>query len=972
MILKAIQRFIPALTFIIAIFPASAASQALMQESVQAEIAKVSSSAYINLLLSFDDDLDPTAFKIARIREKRDRAANYRAVMDRLQNNRKNLEISLIPQFEEMVADGRLQSYRFFTVSRTILVSTRVDNIESLKQLPNIRMINLNGNISLVNPVEDEPAMADAGDAASLAGQDAINIRNLWNRGLTGKGRLICSFDTGIDGDHEALNSNWRGNHLADSSAAWFAPHGGTVPDDKIGHGSHVMGVMVGHTDVDTIGVAFGAEWISAAVIDQGASFSTTIADILDAFDWALNPDGDLNTTDDVPDVICNSWGVPKGIYDACDNTFWTAIDNIETAGIVAIFSAGNEGPDPQTIRNPADRASSPTNALAVGAIDPATNLIASFSSRGPANCDNTQIKPELVAPGVSIYSAYKDNTYRFMSGTSMAAPFIAGLVALMRQYNPEVTVAEIKDALMAATTDLGPVGEDNSYGRGLVDASRLLDYLPEPQSPVVQVYGHQFNSGGDDFADPGETAQISLTLNDPTGLVDSIDIWLGTTDSLLSISPDTIRYHFAEGSTYAASVTSFSIEISSEAISGLNADLIVHQQYPGGFSADTSAYDIVIGHQLPGDISTISTGAIDLTVSDFAQFGFGQGSVYQSGGEGFRFNGNDNILYEGGLIVARSEQLVSDAIRTSDGSFKVSDYIPAESQPLAADNGNRFDALYTDDNSILPIPVQVEQAVYSSGGDFVIFEFEITNPTAARIEYLSYGLFCDFDIDRFEDEIGFDTMMGIVYQYNANTGVYVGLVGLSPNEFSYKAGQNGLAAKAGFSREQKFALVGGNGIEINPTGQNDWYMSIARTITDMGAFAQSKLAVALVAGNSLADLRLEAEAALGEYDAILDVEEHLALLPGILELAQNYPNPFNPRTTIRFNLKSAQHARLVVYNVAGQVVRMLYDEFAFAGEQNVVWDGSDEYGRQVASGVYFYRLTAGAESVSKKMILLK
>ena len=464
----------------------SASGQVVVPDAVAAACNQAPADSVVEVLLSFDGDLDAVYFKADPRNASLSRIDRYRRIMSQLEGNRRDLESTLTSPLEAMKAAGQVESFKFFTVSKIVLVRTQVGNLTNLLQLPGVRLVNLNSAVSLVNPVEERNAAASEASATANAGLDAINVRPLWARHLTGAGQLICSFDTGIDGDHPALSSKWRGNHGAPASACWFAPHADTLPNDLIGHGSHVMGIMLGSTATDTIGVAPAAQWISAAVIDQGSNFTTTIADILSAFDWALNPDGNLATTDDIPDVICNSWGVPKAIYSTCNTTFWNAIDNVEAAGIVTIFAAGNEGPGEATMRNPADRGSSPINSLSVGAVDPTTLIIADFSSRGPSTCDPSIVKPELVAPGVGIYSSFKDGGYKIMSGTSMAAPFVAGLVALMRQYNPEATVDEIKYALLAATTDLGPIGEDNAYGMGLIDASRVLDYLPVASGPAA------------------------------------------------------------------------------------------------------------------------------------------------------------------------------------------------------------------------------------------------------------------------------------------------------------------------------------------------------------------------------------------------------------------------------------------------------------------------------------------------------
>ena len=88
--------------------------------------------------------------------------------------------------------------------------------------------------------------------------------------------------------------------------------------------------------------------------------------------------------------------------------------------------------------------------------------------------------------------------------------------------------------------------------------------------------------------------------------------------------------------------------------------------------------------------------------------------------------------------------------------------------------------------------------------------------------------------------------------------------------------------------------------------------------------------------------------------------------------LYQNFPNPFNPTTSIRYDLRRDGHVVVRIYNVAGQEVRTLVDEQQLAGQRKVTWDGRDDYGRAVASGVYVYRIAAGDFVKSRKMILLK
>ena len=96
------------------------------------------------------------------------------------------------------------------------------------------------------------------------------------------------------------------------------------------------------------------------------------------------------------------------------------------------------------------------------------------------------------------------------------------------------------------------------------------------------------------------------------------------------------------------------------------------------------------------------------------------------------------------------------------------------------------------------------------------------------------------------------------------------------------------------------------------------------------------------------------------------------ALVPATYALHQNYPNPFNPQTQLRFELPETAQTRLVVYNLRGQAVATLVDDLREAGFYSATWDGLDSFGRPVASGVYFARLTAGTFSTQMKLVLLR
>jgi hypothetical protein len=105
----------------------------------------------------------------------------------------------------------------------------------------------------------------------------------------------------------------------------------------------------------------------------------------------------------------------------------------------------------------------------------------------------------------------------------------------------------------------------------------------------------------------------------------------------------------------------------------------------------------------------------------------------------------------------------------------------------------------------------------------------------------------------------------------------------------------------------------------------------------------------------------------------VTDVEEGLeVLLPRDFTLSQNYPNPFNPQTVIEYALPRDSRVQIVVYNVLGRKVKVLKDQWEEAGYRSVVWDGKDQKGEEVGTGIYFYKIQAESFVKTKKMVLLK
>jgi bacillopeptidase F len=220
--------------------------------------------------------------------------------------------------------------------------------------------------------------------------------------------------------------------------------------------------------------VAPDAQWIAVKIYNDAGEVA--LSDIHLGFQWLLDPD-DNPATDDAPDVVNNCWGF-RQLVDQCYSEFQLYVQALKAAEIAVVFSAGNEGPGPSTSLSPGNYPQSFT----VGGVDAAIS-IASFSSRGPSACDGG-IYPHVVGPGVNVkaadltYGGVFLGSYTYVSGTSIAAPHVAGAMALLIGGNPELPVSDFESALQQTARDLGEPGADNDYGYGLIDVAAAEEWL--------------------------------------------------------------------------------------------------------------------------------------------------------------------------------------------------------------------------------------------------------------------------------------------------------------------------------------------------------------------------------------------------------------------------------------------------------------------------------------------------------------
>jgi subtilisin family serine protease len=338
---------------------------------------------------------------------------------------------------------------------------------------------------STLLPVTAAKAAPAEGPQAIEWNISRVKAPQVWQHGDTGQGIVLGNIDTGQQWDHPALKTQYRGwnGTTADHNYNWYdeTDPANRAPLDPYGHGTHTAGIMVGFDGgANHIGVAYGAQWMSCRSMDANGNGSPDT--YVGCWEFMLAPwdlDGQNPDPSKAPVAVSNSWYCAVPAEGCTQTTFVQVLKAAVAAGIVPVFAAGNSGPGCDTIGDVGPPAEYP-QAYTVGA-STMTNALATFSSRGPAHPGSqTLVKPNIVAPGDFVRSSLPGNLYGVLSGTSMATPHIAGVIALIYVLKPQLigdvagTEALINQtAIHINSSDCSSNGTypNNLWGYGMVNA---------------------------------------------------------------------------------------------------------------------------------------------------------------------------------------------------------------------------------------------------------------------------------------------------------------------------------------------------------------------------------------------------------------------------------------------------------------------------------------------------------------------
>ena len=378
---------------------------------------------------------------------------------DRLAESHKQV----LAQMEQNGIDFKVNR-EFSYLVNGLAISTKLREWPRLKSLPQVKSVQ-----------PDYDVHADLSDSVPLIGAPQVwNMVDSGGHHITGLGIRVAIIDTGIDYTHPDLGNGFGVGHRVIGGYDFVNNDGD--PFDDNGHGTHVAGIVAASGVVT--GVAPAASLLAYKALDANGSGS--YANVIAAVERAVDPDGNPLTNDSA-NVINMSLTGPGNP----DDVLSQAVDQAVAQGVVVVAAAGNSGPNYESMGTPA----SARRALTVAASDK-SDVLASFSSRGPIRDYLGLLKPDITAPGVSIRSTVptsgqwgSPDRYNTLSGTSMAAPHIAGAAALIKQLHPSWTPDMIKANLMNTAKNLGGNVYVQGAGRVQVNAAATAPLMAVPGS---------------------------------------------------------------------------------------------------------------------------------------------------------------------------------------------------------------------------------------------------------------------------------------------------------------------------------------------------------------------------------------------------------------------------------------------------------------------------------------------------------
>jgi len=708
----------------------------------------------------------------------------------------------------------------------------------------------------------------------------------------------------GIDDDGNGFIDDWRGWDFVSSEFA----DGDNDPTPGHQHGTHIAGISAAITNnvKGIAGISKGGK-ILAVKVGSDNPFSTSVQNSYEGILYAAVMGAD---------VINCSWG-----SESRTDSEKEIIEIATELGSLIVSAAGNDGKETKFF--PA----SYKEVLSVSAVD-WNDKKAGFS--------NYDLSVDVAAPGVDIFSTIPGNDYTAMDGTSMATPIVTGVAAIAKAIHPEFTPIQLKEFIKSSTDNIDSLNPQfiGKIGRGRVNALKIVSNS-NAKSIIV-----------DDYAINEEIPDGILELNE------KIYLDLILKNVLLSVSDLMVKIQFLD--IYKPKVEKDYLQIGKMETDGTKIvdsafTLVLPEETPPDYEIPIELLfydgDEYINSEFLSIIinpsyRTMRSNNISVTLNSRGNIAFNDYPLNFQG-EGFKYKGSDNLLYEGALMVSLLPDKISDVARGYDqmrqnSGFYTEKAIEIKRPGLLADEESFSEYLSYEDDINLSSKVFQSAYQFNEVGleDIIFVVYDIVNISEKDYDSLYVALYFDWDIglNGEKNKVFFDSKRGFGYIKNMaiDSLPKIGFSMLSAYELNYYAIDNGansiesIGVWDGFDRNEKIIAMS-SGIYRTESSVTDASVVIGAGPINLKVNDTARVTFALFADNNVDDLRFKNEIAWLNAKNIGLADGTYNPLPEKDSVLLVYPNPLTGNElTVEYLLETGGYVSIDLFNIIGQFITIL------------------------------------------------
>lgn len=785
-----------------------------------------------------------------------------------------------------------------------------------------------------------------------------IQVYNAWNISKGDSNIVIGIVDTGVDTDHPDIVGNYAYNYndpingldddndsYVDNFLGWdVAMNDNNANLTHSAHGINVAGISSASTDNTSgiAGVGFNCKILPVKIEDDASGR------LVGAYE------GVVYAADHGADVINISWGSYGSSSLGQDIVNYASFNK----SVLLVGAVGNDQRDQKFYPAAYE------NVLSVGATQERDSI---------KNNSNYGHWVKVFAPGEAMYTLNAFGEYQYNGGTSMAAPVVSAVAALVKSVFPNYSPHQIAQQIITTSDNIDSLNDASLKGKlgtGRVNAHRALT---ESFSPGIEMSTVSVEDHNDSVFFSGDTLFIRAEFTNYLSAANNVRVNLSANHQYFEFLSSNVTLGNLGN---MQSKNNFSMPFMLRLKDGLPFNEETELEFT--IEADNYSTKEYVYIKFNPDYLNITKNELGISLTSRGKIGYND--ISNQEGIGFRYKSSESILYESSFMIGDSEFRLADAFRSTNSEVDEDFNLIKQIKEVPAQKADYEYRCTFDDSGLdqsMNIVINQKNYIFTSSelDNQIFFVYHVQNNGNADINNLYAGIIADWDIVDFsKNKTAYNAQRKMSISYATDSSLYVGIKLLSAQAANSYAidnannGNGGVNILDGFSDAEKYEVLStwrdsaGN---ISPNG-NDILSSLSAGPLELKKDSAVVISFVLLAADNLNELNLSADKAQSEYERLslgeFDIFNDISNMDLIIS-----PIPAQEQIHIQFSLKQKQTCSVRVYDSQGKLIR----------KENYGELGASDYEKNISlhsfrSGVYFLELNVGNKKIRDKFVVIK